>query len=269
MEGGENIKYLVIPKDVIYNSSLDENRVIVYSYFSLKQGLDDTVGFSCNHVVKWCGYAINYHKGKINDKVCDLIEQLSHNQYFSIEGKISSDILTVATLNMEKFFPDNQFAIIYYDEIHKVKSFKKLINDEKEKNRMSAAILLLVLSYLRMNMLRRQNGFIGEESNKPEFCYRYYMDIEKDIGISRRSISKAVNILVELDLIAKTEIPRYKDESGNWHTEVTLFVNKHKYKSNGEIDLHYNYKQELQWGVDYIKEKKYQKKKFYQNTESK
>lgn len=269
MKGGVIIIYAVIPKDLIYNKDLNENRIIVYSYFSIRQGLDDTVGFSCNHLVEWCGYAIDYHKGRINDKLKDLIETMCNDKYFILDGKISSDLLTIAILNMEKFCPDSQFAIIYYDEIQKIKDFKKLINDDKEKNRMSSAILLLILSYLRMNMLRRQEGYIGKESDKPEFCYRYYIDIEKDIGISSRYISRAIGILIKLDLLAKQEIPRYKDEHDNWHTEVTLFVNKYKYDKQGRLDQKYNYQQELQWGMDYIKERKYLKKKFIQDTENK
>lgn len=263
------IIYATVPKEIIYNKEMNDKRVIVYCYFSLKYGLDDTVGFSCDSVVTWCGFKSNYHKDKINENITTTINGLISNQYIKVSGVISRNEYNEATLNMEKFCPDTQFAIIYYDEIQKIMDFKKIINDDKEKNRMSSAILLLVLSYLRMNMLRRQEGYIGKESDKPEFCYRYYIDIEKDIGISSRYISRAISILIKLDLLAKQEIPRYKDEHDNWHTEVTLFVNKYKYDKQGKLDQKYNYQQELQWGIDYIKDKKYLKKKFKQDTEYK
>lgn len=263
------ILYATVPKEIIYNKEMNDKRVIVYCYFSLKCGLDDTVGFSCDSVVTWCSFKLNYHKDKINENITTTINSLISNQYIKVSGVISRNEYNEATLNMEKFCPDTQFAIIYYDEIQKIKDFKKIINDDKEKNRMSSAILLLILSYLRMNMLRRQEGYIGKESDKPEFCYRYYIDIEKDIGVSSRYISRAINILIKLDILAKQEIPRYKDEYDNWHTEVTLFVNKYKYDKQGRLDQKYNYQQELQWGIDYIKEKKYLKKKFKQDTENK
>ena len=107
-------------------------------------------------------------------------------------------------------------------------------------------------------------------SDKPEFCYRHYNNIEVDIGLSSRYISKATKILNKMDIIEYRELPRYKDESGNWHTEVTLFVNKYKRIDNGEsIDTKYDFNQELQWGIEYIKEKKFLSKKFLQNTENK
>lgn len=183
-----------------------------------------------------------------------IINQLSEQDYFEIEGKISSDLFTIAILNMIKFCPDNQFALLYFDEVEKVKNFKTYTKDT---NKMNSAILLLVLSYLRVNMLRRQNGYVGKESDKPEFCYRMYIDIEKDIGISSRYISRAVKILNEMDILVSEEMPRYKDKEDNWHTDVTLFVNKYKRDNGGDsLDSKYDYKQELQWGMQYIKDKK-------------
>lgn len=255
----------MIPKDLIYDKTINENRIAVYSYFFIRQGLDDTVGFSSNHLVKWCGYSIDYHKGRINEKINTIVNQLSENNYFNLEGHVSADILTIANLNQEKFCPDSQFALIYDDELDKIRNFKK---HTKDVTRMSSSILLLVLSYLRVNMLRRQDKYIGNKSDKPEFCYRYYINIEKDIGISNRYISRAVKILSEMGILAYMELPRYKDENGNWHTEVTLFADKYRYKDNSKsLDNDYDYQQELQWGVDYIKEKKYASKKFYQNSE--
>jgi hypothetical protein len=194
----------------------------------------------------------------------NLIYQLSNLGYFKLEGKIASDIFTLAYLNQEKFFPDSQFALIYIDELQKITEFKK---HTKDVNKMNSSIILLVLSYLRVNMLRRQGEYFANKSDKPEFCYRMYIDIEKDIGISNRYISRAVKILNEMDLIVSEEMPRYKDEKGNWHTEVTLFVNKYKREKGGEsLNIDYDYQQELAWGKEYVKEKKYLNKKFYQDV---
>jgi hypothetical protein len=237
----------------------------VYSYFASKQGLDDTVGFSCNNIVEWCGHKKDYHKNKINEQVTSVIASLEDLSYIKVKGTISADMFSVAELDMSKFCPDTQFALIYFDEIKKIKDFKKYTKDT---SKMNTAFLLLTLSYIRTNMLRRQDGYIGDKSSKPEFCYRMYIDIEKDIGLSGRYISRSVKILNELDILVSQELPRYQDDDGNWHTEVTMFVNKYRYKRN-RIDKEYDYQQELQWGKEYIQEKKYLSKKFDQSTERK
>lgn len=242
---------------------------MVYSYFYLKRGLDDTAGFSCNSVVEWCGHKVDYHKNKINGQITKCINSLIDHNYIKVTGDMTSNLFCMADINIEKFDVPNSFAIIYFDEITKIRNFKNYTSD---KNRMNPSILMLVLSYLRVNMLRRQEYYIGKESDKPEFCYRLYINIEKDIGISTRYISRAVKILEELNIIKSQELSRWKDENENWHTEVTLFVNKYKYKKNNEngnfiIDKNYDYEQELMWGMEYIKEFKFLKKKFNQDTE--
>lgn len=246
---------------------MNDKRAIVYSYFASKRGLDDTIGFSCNSIVKWCGHKADYHKNKINDQITETVTQLKDEKYIKLDGNILADIYFEAKINQEKFDIPTSFALIYLDELDKIREFKKNI-ENKNIRKMSSSILILTLSYLRVNMLRRQKDYIGILSDKPEFCYRMYIDIEKDLGISNRYISRAVKILEELDLIAMQEYPRWQDEYGNWHTEVTMFVNKYKRIDGGEsLDMNYDYNQELKWGYEYIKDKKFLKKKFDQNTE--
>lgn len=253
----------MIPREIIYNNEMDEKRVLIFSYFASKRGLDDTVGFSCDSIVKWCGYKINYNKDKINDQIAKSTLLLSQDKYIDIQKeRICRNNFILTKLNNEKFDVYNKFALVYLNELDTIQNFKKYTTDV---NRMSSSILLLVLSYVRVNMLRRQAEYFNHKSDKPEFCYRMYKDIEVDIGISSRYISRSIKILCELDLIAITTLPRWQDEYNNWHTEVTLFVNKYKYKDGGKLDDSYDYEQELRWGIDYIKEKKFLSKKFGQN----
>jgi hypothetical protein len=257
----------MIPKELILDVTRNEKRIILYSYFASKRGLDNTIGFSCNSVVEWCGYKKNYNKDKSNDLFIAMINQFISEGYILIDKdkiNICRDYCNIAELDEDKFTYDSQFAIVYLNELERILGFKKYTKDV---NRMSPAILILVLSYLRVNMLRRQENYIGKESDKPEFCYRMYIDIEKDIGLSNRYISRAVNILNDLDIIVSQEMVRYKDENDNWHTDVTLFVNRYKYDKQGHKDKKYNFVDELKWGIEYIKEKKYLKKKFSQDTE--
>jgi hypothetical protein len=259
------INYITVPKEIIYNKELENNRVMVYSYLAIRRGLDDIVGFSCDSIVKWCGYKPNYDKDKINDNIIKLLEQLHNKEYIKLSDYDCKNSFSECVINNNKFDIPDQFALIYLDEIKK-------IQDSKNKNRkVSPPILLLLLSYLRVNMLRRQKDYFENSADKPEFCYRMFIDIENDIGLTGRYISKAITILSDIGLIATKTLPRYKDEYGNWHTEVTLFADRYRYRKNKNgqfvLDEKYNCNQELQWGEEYIKEKKHLSKEFNQNTE--
>lgn len=252
---------------------------MLYSYFAAKRSFDGTVGFSCDSVVEWCRYRPNYDdkNKKINYQIKELICELSKSgyNYFNMidEKSIKKNNYTEARLNIEKFELPPQFALIYLDEIYKIQNIKDITSkiDPKlgrKNNKVSPPILLLILSYLRMNMLRREKNYIGKFSDKPEFCFRMYKTIEADLGISSRYISQGIEILEDLGLIVTYTMPRYKDDDGNWHTEVTLFADRYRRTDKGDsFRDDYDYEQELKWGMEYVNEKKWLKKKFYQNTE--
>lgn len=106
-----------------------------------------------------------------------MLELLSHHGYFEShpnfeklakEKKNSTDYYNIK-INTEKFdIPDN-FGIIYFDELSKILDFKKELKDIKvngeeiDTTRMSSAYILLLLSYLRVNMNRNPD--------KPLCCY--------------------------------------------------------------------------------------------------
>lgn len=194
----------------------------------------------------------------------ELINIFAKRNYMELTGKVSANLFVSAKINTDEFYPESQFALIYMDEIEKIREFKKYTKDI---SRMNSAILILVLSYIRVNMLRRQDGYIGNLADKPEFCYRLYKNIATDIGISDRYISRAVGILNELDIIVSQEMPRYQDEKNNWHTGVTMFVNRYKReRKNNNLDETYDYADELAWGKKYINDKSYMTKKFNQEV---
>ena len=109
-----------------------------------------------------------------------MLELLSHYDYFKSypdfeklakEKKNSTDYYYIQ-INTGKFdIPDN-FGIIYFDELEKTLNFKEelkgvKVNDEEiDLLRMFSSYILLLLSYLRVNMNRN--------INKQLCCYRLY-----------------------------------------------------------------------------------------------
>lgn len=247
--------YVKIPREIIYDKDIGDKRVIIFSYLCSRRALDDTVAFSISELCHWSHLKPNYHDGKINHKYLEVLDLLSHYRYFdnhpdfeqlAKEKKNSTDYYNLK-INTEKFdIPDN-FGIIYFDELEKILNFKEELKDmDIELNRMSSAYILLLLSYLRVNMNRNPD--------KPLCCYRLYQKISEDIGLSERYISRIVEILDVLNIVKHQEGKRirYKkhDDKYGFLTSPKVFADYRHYikdeKGNQKTDTKYEYLREIE-----------------------
>ena len=115
--------YVKIPREIIYDKSIGDKRVIIFSYLCSRRALDDTVAFSISELCHWSYLKSNYHDGKINQKYLEVLESLSHYDYFidypdfkklAKEKKNSTDYYNIA-LNIKKFDTPDSFGIIYFE----------------------------------------------------------------------------------------------------------------------------------------------------------
>ncbi len=246
--------YVKISREIIYNKELGDKRAIIFSYLCSRRALDDTVAFSISELCHWSHLKPNYHDGKINHKYLEVLKLLSHYGYFEYcpdfeklakEKKNSTDYYNIK-INIEKFdMPDN-FGIIYFDELEKILNFKEELKDIGiDLTRMSSAYILLLLSYLRVNMNRNPD--------KPLCCYRLYQKISEDIGLSERYISRVVKILDVMNIVKYQEGKRirYKkqDDKYGFLTTPKVFADcKHYIKDehgNSKLDSNYDYRNEI------------------------
>lgn len=246
--------YVKIPREIIYDKDIGDKRVIIFSYLCSRRALDDTVAFSISELCHWSHLKPNYHDGKINHKYLEVLELLSHYGYFidypnfekfAKEKKNSTDYYNIK-VNIEKFDIPDSFGIIYFDELEKILNFKEELKDmDIELSRMSSAYILLLLSYLRVNMNRNPD--------KPLCCYRLYQTISEDIGLSERYISRIVEILDAMNIIKYQEGKRirYIKDNGEFGfiTSPKVFADYRHYikDDNGMqiIDINYNYEHEI------------------------
>ena len=149
-------------------------------------------------------------------------------------------------MNIEKFDTLDSFGIIYFDELDKILNFKEeLKNTDIDLSRMSSAYILLLLSYLRVNMNRN--------SDKPLCCYRLYQKISEDIGLSERYISRIVEIIDAMNIIKWQEgkRKRYKKSNGEYGfiTSPKVFSDYRRYikdkNGNVVIDTEYDCESEI------------------------
>lgn len=246
--------YVKIPREIIYDKDIGDKRVILFSYLCSRRALDDTVAFSISELCHWSHLKPNYHDGKINQKYLEVLELLSQQGYFtdypdfqklSNEKKNSTDYYNVS-LDIQKFDTPDSFGIIYFDELDKILNFKEELKDtDIDISRMSSAYILLLLSYLRVNMNRNQD--------KPLCCYRLYQKISEDIGLSERYISRIVEILDVMNIIKYQEGKRKRYEKSNGEygfiTSPKVFTDYRRYikdkNGNVVIDTEYDCKSEI------------------------
>ena len=163
----------------------------------------------------------------------------------SNEKKNSTDYYNIK-LNIAKFDSPDSFGIIYFDELDKILNYKEELKDSHiDLSRMSSAYILLLLSYLRVNLNRNPE--------KPLCCYRLYQKITEDIGLSERYISRIVEILDVMYIIKYQEGKRKRYEKSNGEygfiTSPKVFADVRRYikDDNGNImlDDEYDYESEI------------------------
>lgn len=250
--------YVKIPREIIYDKDLTSKRVIIFSYLCARRSLDDTVAFSTTELCHWSKLKPNYRDGKINQKYYEVLLLLSHYGYFS-EYPYFEDCLKENTnsvkyqqvkLNINKFDVPDNFGIIYFDELEKIINYKEELQDTSlDLNRMSSAYILLLLSYLRVNLNRIEG--------KPMCCYRYYKKISEDIGLSERYVSRIIDILEKMKIIKCQAMKRelyIKDGKKKFLTTPKVFADyRHFTKDNfGNqiIDLSYDPDKEIQKQIE-------------------
>lgn len=253
--------YVKIPREIIYNKDLSDKRVIMFLYLCSRRALDDTVAFSISELCHWSRMKPNYRDGKINQKYIEILETFSDYKYFISHPDFNklknlhsnSNEYQKIQLNICMFDVEDNFGIIYFDELTSILNFKEeLKNKGINTTRISSAQILLLLSYLRVNMNRNPN--------KPLCCYRLYQKISEDIGLSERYISRIVEILDVMNIIKhqegkRTRYKKSKEEYG-FITSPKIFADYKRYFKNNNGDFHidneYDYNLEIQKQIEIL-----------------
>ena len=240
--------YFAVPASIIMDTDMTEKRATVFSFFSIYRGLNSSLFFSINNIVKWIGKQPNRHSNGINSKIIHVIEYLRDEGYLTLSEELNNSSCMEATLNLSKISEEcenDRFAIIYLDELNKIISYQ---NPNAKDVFLNSDVILLVFTYLRMKIYRRRNKLFLEEINvdnqnnhqldidtrrlrSPDAYDCYYYEIAEELGLTSRTVSKAVDVLNELGLIYSESLPRIKYEN-KWRTDHTVFCNAYKRESN-------------------------------------
>lgn len=241
---GISANYFVIPASIILGKNANEKRTTIFSYFSIRRGLDYRISFSINNIVKWLGRKPDRHKNGLNEKIINAIDFLESGGYLTLYDEVNHTSFTDAIFNMEQISDDcdnDRFAVIYVDELEKILKYQ---NPNSKDSFLNNDVILTVFAYLRMKIYRRRNKLFPEEINvdnknnhqndinvrrlkSPDAFDCYYYEIAEELNLTTRTISKAIVALNELGLIYSEPLPRIKYEN-KWRTDHTVFCNSYK-----------------------------------------
>lgn len=237
--------YFAIPSSIILNTNLNEKRITIFSYFAKRRDLDNEVLFSINHIVKWMGKKPNRTANGINNKIIEVVNYLKDNEYLKFSDDLNNSSID-AVFNLSKIKQENNgkfFAVVYTDELKKILEYKNSSFSNVD-------VILMVFAYLRMKIFRRSNKFSLQDINKnnkndhqydiesrklatPDAYDCFYYEIAKELGLTSRIVSKAVEALNDLGLIYSEPLPRIK-YNDKWKTDRTIFCNTYK-RENGYL----------------------------------
>lgn len=267
--------YIKVPKEIILQSELPEHRISALCYLNYNQTWDQSVHYSPAYMIQWCGYKPNWRKLKDNkeniyDKFLRCMKWFNENGYilgFNSEKYIQSTFQS-SLINKEKLLPPNNFGIIYDFEIETI---MKYISSYRPLNK---SILLLVLSYLRAFTWIRATQISGHsdksKKKKPEIFHSQFKAMGEYLGVKEKLISKAITVLEKIGIIKTHRMPCFQDRGGTWHSDDIIFVFRYKVMvSNKALHIctkeEYDFEQELEYGISYLRNMNHVSKKFYQN----
>ena len=236
--------YYVIPASVILAKDANDKRTSIFSFFSVHRGLNYKVLFSVNSIVKWLGRKPDRHKNGLNEKIINTILSLEDWGYITLFDELNHTSFTDSLFNMNQINDDcnnDRFAVVYVDELEKIIQYK---NPNSKDVYLNSDVILTVFAYLRMKIYRRRNKLFPEEINidnknnhqydigvrllrSPDAYDCYFFEIAEDLGLTPRTVSKAVTVLKELGLIYYESLPRIKRDD-KWRTDHTVFCNMYK-----------------------------------------
>lgn len=237
---GDAAVYFTVPLSLIKATEMHPLRLSVFAYLSAYRGLNNKICFSIPLFLSWAGYKSDAHAGGINDKVIDTLNRLNALGYivYCGSGPITRSSCFEIKFNRNLVYTlsrSERFAILYWDEIQKIMQYK---NKNLQDRYLNANTVLLVFAFLRQAIFRLPNKLEPEERNPEGIANRRkrcieayngnYKNIGSELGLSERTVSLAVKVLVQLKLIVIADPYHIRNEDGEFRTPDIIFTNAYK-----------------------------------------
>lgn len=190
----------MIPRSLISNTALGDKRVIVYSSIVLSNWTGDQI----EDLVLYSHFSTCRDKTGTLNQCRQVISELVSLGYYSPTDR-----------GMVYIKPKEGFGVIHKDE------FRKVVSERDRRKmlgqRMNHAHVLLLLAHIRANIIKKPG--------QPEQYSNLLSKISEQTGLSVRSISAAIDILEQLEIIHTVKLRRYQGKDGRWHSNLHVFEN--------------------------------------------
>ena len=244
-------KYIYIPMSVITDTNLDTRRVGIFSYLKIHCGLNNIINFTIPDIVEWCCGKPDRRTNGSNEKALSVLDSFNDGGYLTYLIEKSKSSYMKCKFDISRYYEScsNGYAVVYLDEIEKIKNYKKENVKDSTLNNMT---ILLVFAYLRHKIRRRPNELAPEERTSdgikkrkerlPDAYGSNIVDISNELNISSKTLSKIIDILEqELELIVTDRAYRIKNEDNEFRTLPTIFANAYKREDRYLLDTGDNY----------------------------
>ena len=242
-----NPNFVKIPQEIINKSEnldFDNRRVLFFSQICnlahISINGERSIFFNPKNILYLCLIKTDNRKGGSKDSLNRFIAELEKQDYlYEVPEYDAYRKAKEYTLNEEKFNPSSNFAILRNDEINYI---LKTCREKKMFGMTASYNLLLVLAYIRKNIYKNK---VFNSSNRSETCWRYYINIANDIGLSERAVSACVKKLIEMKIISCDTAPKFQLPNGSWINGKTIFADAYKYDNSSKLCSSYSSEQEL------------------------
>lgn len=201
----ENTKegFIKFQKALIKSKQGKDRKLLILSYLKIYSSISGHINVSINHLIKQIGYVPDRHKGRINSKVKDLLENLekhgdiyilnslndlSHNDCFVIQIDEKSEL----------FNPSKDFVILTQSEFDKIVASKSTCDKQD-----------------MLNVYINVKKFINFGSDSNRLCYPSHTTLCRDCHIkSTGAMNNIIEGLISDKLLYKYNSGMYKDSNG-------------------------------------------------------
>ena len=236
---------------------LGKHRLGAYSYLFCKVAYDSTILLSLKLVYNWLHKKMDTHKNsKGIQSYIQLFREYERMGLLQLEKDIEISKILEGVVYQDKLEDmcngenRDRFAILYLDEIEKIINYNGAINIDK-------AYVLLVFAYFRLMIPNQSDAYGAVEIS--EAFNAYYRQVEDELGLSERVVSKAVSVLIDLGILHEERRPpivKYVYDGGKkikkHIPQTSIFCNVYKRK-DGKL---------IKYGESYYGEEIKKKKEF-------
>lgn len=213
--------FVILSKDLFYKGDNygyikeidDYNLLLFYIYFESTNNRIGIIGTSLGDLITFSKQKINMNKGKSVDKARTLLKFMADKNMIEFRGN-DVDKISVNEFMRVRYNPiikdDTKFVMIPTTIINKI-----LSSNYKYKNR-----ILTYWCYLHSRRYMKKDA--GD--NKASVAIVSYDKIQNDIGLSRQTINKYNDILVNEELLLYDNCGDYIDANNKIKESCNIYV---------------------------------------------